>query len=112
VQFARGSTASDPVVADAVIDEPPRRHSPPGQNGNPPTRRSAFGSPQPQRAVTARRRHIANPGSSGDIAADTVDAVAAKANVSISLPMIRAEQQMTQGAGQYSDVRSMPLYRS
>lgn len=38
---------------------------------------------------------IANPNSSSDIAADIVDAVAAKANVSISLHMIRAEQEMT-----------------
>ena len=42
---------------------------------------------------------IADPNSSsdiaGDIAGDIVDAVAAKANVSISLHMIRAEQEMT-----------------
>ena len=38
---------------------------------------------------------IANPGSTGDIAAGIVDAVAAKANVSISLQMIKAEQEMT-----------------
>ena len=38
---------------------------------------------------------IANPGSTGDIAADIVDAVTAKANVSISLQMIKAEQEMT-----------------
>ena len=39
---------------------------------------------------------IANPNSSSDIAGDIVDAVAAKANVSISLEMIKAEQKMTQ----------------
>ncbi len=38
---------------------------------------------------------IANPGSTSDIAVDIVDAVAAKANVSISVHMIRAEQEMT-----------------
>ena len=38
---------------------------------------------------------IANPGSPSDIAADIVDAVAAKANVSISLQMIKAAQEMT-----------------
>ena len=40
--------------------------------------------------------NIARSGSSSDLAGDIVDAVAAKANVSISLQMIRAEQEMTQ----------------
>ena len=40
--------------------------------------------------------NIANPNSTSDIAGDIVDAVAAKANVSISLEMIKAEQKMTQ----------------
>ena len=39
---------------------------------------------------------IANPNSSSDVAGDIVDAVATKANVSISLEMIKAEQKMTQ----------------
>jgi hypothetical protein len=38
---------------------------------------------------------IANPNSSSDLTGDIVDAVAAKASVSISLHMIRAEQEMT-----------------
>lgn len=38
---------------------------------------------------------IANAGSTSDIAADIVDAVAAKANVSISLQMIKAESDAT-----------------
>ena len=40
--------------------------------------------------------NIAKSGSSSDLTGDIVDAVAAKANVSISLEMIRAEQKMTQ----------------
>ncbi len=43
----------------------------------------------------ASANNIARSGSSSDIAGDIVDAVAAKANVSISLHMIRAEQEMT-----------------
>lgn len=39
--------------------------------------------------------NIAKSGTSSDLAGDIVDAVAAKANVSISLQMIRAEQEMT-----------------
>lgn len=40
--------------------------------------------------------NIAKSGSSSDLTGDIVDAVAAKANVSINLEMIRAEQKMTQ----------------
>ena len=40
--------------------------------------------------------NIAKSGTSSDIAGDIVDAVAAQANVSISLQMIRAEAKMTQ----------------
>lgn len=38
---------------------------------------------------------IANPGSTSDIGADIVDAVAAKTNVQISLQIIKAEHEMT-----------------
>lgn len=38
---------------------------------------------------------IAKSGTSSDIAGDIVDAVAAQANVSISLKMIKAENDMT-----------------
>jgi hypothetical protein len=40
--------------------------------------------------------NIAKSGTSSDMAGDIVDAIAAKASVSISMEMIKSEQKMTQ----------------